>query len=338
MSVAPIRRDSETRTPLDLWRPRPVTLSEPGHALVAGPRSLEGQQRGACREKSSGDPRMPYPGPREAEPGRRLPSPPVPRGQVPPTGDAAGKQEVVRRGQRGHVAAAQQHLGAGPKHKATVGKMGQKNACKPPSNRDGKGAALAAVDDKPPTGGWASPQRPPGVTSSDPRGQPRARSDPGAAGWSVLSSRPRTDTRHRRLTSAQRGPPTLHQPSKQPHTVFARISSFHLLKHRRISNATINYAADNNGFGRKLGQACHECFSHVVETPASPSASAIITRTSSPHEEAWEVDPASGWKDGFSEVRNLPEQKAELFSHRLENDEKNMETPIEGSLNLTTSE
>ncbi|KAI4574328.1 hypothetical protein MJG53_012504 [Ovis ammon polii x Ovis aries] len=167
MSVAPIRRDSETRTPLDLWRPRPVTLSEPGHALVAGPRSLEGQQRGACREKSSGDPRMPYPGPREAKPGRRLPSPPVPRGQVPPTGDAAGKQKVVRRGQRGHVAAAQQHLGAGPKHKATVGKMGQKNAYKPPSNRDGKGAALAAVDDKPPTGGWASPQRPPGAGLGD---------------------------------------------------------------------------------------------------------------------------------------------------------------------------
>ncbi|KAI4535966.1 hypothetical protein MG293_014293 [Ovis ammon polii] len=309
MSVAPIRRDSETRTPLDLWRPRPVTLSEPGHALVAGPRSLEGQQRGACREKSSGDPRMPYPGPREAEPGRRLPSPPVPRGQVPPTGDAAGKQEVVRRGQRGHVAAAQQHLGAGPKHKATVGKMGQKNACKPPSNRDGKGAALAAVDDKPPTGGWASPQRPPASSVNKcPAGTSHSAPAQQAAAHSVCEN-------------------LVFSPPEAPQ-----------VNECRISNATINYAADNNGFGRKLGQACHECFSHVVETPASPSASAIITRTSSPHEEAWEVDPASGWKDGFSEVRNLPEQKAELFSHRLENDEKNMETPIEGSLNSTTSE
>ena len=34
--------------------------------------------------------------------------------------------------------------------------------------------------------------------------------------------------------------------------------------------------------------------------------------------------------DGFSEVRNLPKQKAELFSNRLENYEKNMQTPIEG--------
>lgn len=79
-------------------------------------------------------------------------------------------------------------------------------------------------------------------------------------------------------------------PSFSHKQIMLTLSSF------RISNATINYAADNNGFGRKLGQACHECFSHVVETPASPSASAIITRTSSPHEEAWEVDPASGWK------------------------------------------
>ena len=50
---------------------------------------------------------------------------------------------------------------------AKVGKMGQKNACKPPSNRDGKEAALAAVEDKPPTGGWASPQRPPGASPGD---------------------------------------------------------------------------------------------------------------------------------------------------------------------------
>lgn len=114
--MAAIRGDSETRAPLDLWRPRPVTLSEPGHVLVAGPQSLEEQQRGACREKSSGDPCVPYPGPREAEQDRRLPSPPVSRGQVPPTRDAAGEQEAARRGQRRHVAAVQQHLGAGPKH------------------------------------------------------------------------------------------------------------------------------------------------------------------------------------------------------------------------------
>ena len=33
--------------------------------------------------------------------------------------------------------------------------------------------------------------------------------------------------------------------------------------------------------------------------------------------------------DGLSEVRNLPKQKAELFSNRFENYEKNMKTPIE---------
>lgn len=159
MSVAPIRRDSETRAPLDLWRPRPVTLSEPGHALVAGPRSLEGQQRGACREKRSGDPHTPFPGPREAEQGRRLPSPPVPRGQVPPTRDAGEA--------RGGTWLPLSNIWGLDRNTRQVGKTGQKNACKPPSNRDGKGAALAAVDDKPPTGGWASPQRPPGAGLGD---------------------------------------------------------------------------------------------------------------------------------------------------------------------------
>lgn len=67
------------------------------------------------------------------------------------------------------------------------------------------------------------------------------------------------------------------------------------LSSSRSSNGSINYAADKNGFGRTLRLACHECFSHVVETPASLSASAIITRTSS-HGETWKVDPASGWK------------------------------------------
>ena len=37
--------------------------------------------------------------------------------------------------------------------------------------------------------------------------------------------------RHSHLTSARRGPPTLHQLSKETHTMFVRISSFHLQRH-----------------------------------------------------------------------------------------------------------
>lgn len=50
---------------------------------------------------------------------------------------------------------------------AMVSNMGQKNACKSPSNRDGKEAPLAAVEDKPPARGWTSPQCPPGADPGD---------------------------------------------------------------------------------------------------------------------------------------------------------------------------
>ena len=44
----------------------------------------------------------------------------------------------------------------------------------------------------------------------------------------------------------------------------------------------------------------------------------------------WCADASSlVFPDGLSEVRNLPKQKAELFSNRFENYEKNMKTPIE---------